>query len=144
MHTGPDAASQPVQPRNVDPLGVAVRVTAVPLGKLPVQVEAHPRPGGELLMVPEPLPLTFIVSTGPMAAPVLVKQTTFPVMYPVTMAPGAFWLEASLLVVTVAETSVAPQAWPVAVSRPLELTVIICVSFENQVTFAVMSLVTGG
>lgn len=90
------------------------------------------------------MPVNSIVSAGRTPPPAAVKQTTFPVMYPVTMAPGAFWLEASLLVVTVAETSVAPQAWPVAVSRPLELTVIICVSFENQVTLAVMSLVTGG
>jgi hypothetical protein len=125
VHTGPDAVSQPIQPWNVEPLGVAVKVTAVPLEKLPVQVEAHPRPRGELLMVPEPLPLKFIVSAGPTAAPLLVKQTTFPVMYPVTMAPDEDWLEASLLVVTVAETSVAPQVWPVAVSRPPEPTVII-------------------
>src|ERR1700739_3487772 len=49
-----------------------------------------------------------------------------------------------VFVLTVAETSVPPQDRPVAVSNPVELTVIICVSFEAQVTSLVMSLVTGG
>jgi hypothetical protein len=75
---------------------------------------------------------------------VLVKQTTFAVIDPVTMAPDEDSPPALLFVVTVAETREPPQAKPVAVSSPVELTENICVSFEAQVTLFVMSLVTGG
>jgi hypothetical protein len=40
---------------------------------------------------------------------------------------------ALVFVLTVAETSVAPHAFPVAVSKPVELTVNIWGVFENQV-----------
>ena len=43
-----------------------------------------------------------------------------------------------------AETSVLPQEPPVAVIVPVESTVTICGVFEFQVTWLVMSLVTGG
>jgi hypothetical protein len=68
------------------PVGVAVKVTVVPLGNAALQVLAQLRPEGELIMVPEPLPAKFAVRTGP-PEPELVKQTTFAVMKPVTMAP---------------------------------------------------------
>jgi hypothetical protein len=99
-------------------------------------------PKGELVTVPEPLPAKLTVRTG--APPVLVKQTTFAVIDPVTMAPDEDSPPALLFVVTVAETREPPQAKPVAVSSPVELTENICVSFEAQVTLFVMSLVTGG
>ena len=74
----------------------------------------------------------------------LVKQATFPVIDPVTMAPDDEIPPALELVFTVAETSVAPQARPVTVRSPEESTVIICGVFEFHVTWLVMSLVTGG
>jgi hypothetical protein len=49
-----------------------------------------------------------------------------------------------LFVLTVAETRVAPQEFPVAVSKPVELTVNIWGVFDDQVTSLVMSFVTGG
>jgi hypothetical protein len=65
-------------------------------------------------------------------------------MYPVTAAPDEETPDPSALVVTVAETKVPPQACPVAVNRPAELTVNICGVFDAHVTWLVMSLVTGG
>ena len=65
-------------------------------------------------------------------------------MYPVTIAPDEDTPLPSLFVVAVADTKVPPQAWPVADNRPPELTVNICGVFEVQVTWLVMSLVTGG
>jgi hypothetical protein len=65
-------------------------------------------------------------------------------MYPVTIAPDEDTPLPSLFVVAVADTKVPPQAWPVADNRPAELTVNICGVFEDQVTWLVMSLVTGG
>ena len=65
-------------------------------------------------------------------------------MYPVTIAPDEDIPPALELVCRVAETRVPPQVNPVTSSRPAEFTVIICVSFEDQVTSLVMSLVTGG
>jgi hypothetical protein len=75
---------------------------------------------------------------------VLVKQTTFAVIDPVTMAPDEDSPPALLFVVTVAETREAPHAKPVAVSSPLEVTENICVSLDAHVTWFVMSFVTGG
>jgi len=72
----PGIVSHPAQPPNVDPFGVAVRVTVVPLGKLAVQVVEQPSPPGELDTVPAPVPAKFTVRVGP----VPVKQTTFAVM----------------------------------------------------------------
>jgi hypothetical protein len=60
------------------------------------------------------------------------------------IAPDEEIPEPSELVVTVAEISVPPQLCPVAVAKPVELTVTICVSLDDQVTWFVMSLVTGG
>ena len=65
-------------------------------------------------------------------------------MDPVTTAPDEDTPLPSLLVVAVADTKVPPQAWPVAVSIPVGLTVNICGVFDAQVTWLVMSLVTGG
>jgi hypothetical protein len=120
--------------------GVAARVTVVPFGKLSTQliaVLAQLKPEVELVTVPVPLPRKFTVRVGSAPPPplvLLVKQTTFAVMYPVTIAPEDDRPDPSLLVWTVAETRVPPQARPVAVSRPDEFTVNICVSFEAQVT----------
>jgi hypothetical protein len=78
----PDMLSQPSQPPNVEvPVGEAVSVTVVPLGKLVVQVLAQPRPGGELVMVPEPVPANSTVRFwAEPPEPVVVKQTTLAVM----------------------------------------------------------------
>lgn len=140
VHSCPDTESQPAQPPNAEPFGVAVNVTAVPLAKLALHVVAQPRPAGELVMDPEPVPAKVTVRVGP--AP--LKQTTFAVIKPVTMAPVEDTFPMLLFVVTVADTRAFPQASPVAVSRPVELTVTRSCVFESQVTWSVMSLVTGG
>lgn len=95
--------------------------------------------------MPPPAKLSVRVgSPVPLPPPELTKQTTLAVMDPVTFAPEEDTPDASAFVVTVAETSVLPQAAPVAVSRPVELTVNICGVLEAQVTWFVISLVTGG
>ena len=87
IQTNPETESQFAQLPNVElPVGAAVNVTVLPLGNVALQVLAQLRPEGELTMVPEPLPAKFAVRTGP-PEPELVKQTTFAVMKPVTMAP---------------------------------------------------------
>jgi hypothetical protein len=128
--------------------GVAVSVTVVPLinawvmhGPGLLQV---PSPVGLLPTLPDPLAKVTLSAGFPLPPPDPVKQTTLPVMYPVTRAPEEESPPELVFVVNVAETSVAPQLSPVAVSSPVELTVIICVSFELHVTSLVMSLVTGG
>ncbi len=122
--------SHPVQlPKTDVPLGVAVRVTGVPVGNAcvtqgPGLEQLNPR--GELTTDPDPFPWNVKVSAGlllPLPDP--VKQTTFPVMYPVTTAPDDEIPPELLLVVTVAEIRVAPQASPVTVNMPDESTVII-------------------
>jgi hypothetical protein len=134
---------QPAHPPNV-PFGTAVKVTLEPVGKLPVQdvpgVAAHPRPDGELDIVPLPVPAKSTVTVGP----VPLKHTTLAVMEPVTTAPDELKPPSLVFVVAVAETSVAPHKSPVAVSRPAEVTVNIWTVFDSQVTWFVMSLVTGG
>jgi hypothetical protein len=63
-----------------------------------------------------------------MAGPPLpepVKQTTFPFMYPVTIAPDDDSPPSLLLVVTVAEIREPPHEIPVAVNSPAESTTII-------------------
>lgn len=140
----------PLHPPNKEAVtGVAVRVIGVPLAKLALHVVgwllAQLIPAGELVTVPVPLPGKLTVRIGdPPPEPVLVKQTTFAVMDPVTMAPDEDSPPALLFVVAVAETREPPHAKPVAVSSPVELTENICVSFDAQVTLLVMSLVTGG
>jgi hypothetical protein len=125
-HAVPDTESQPVQPPKVEPeFGVAVSVRLVPDGKLAVQVIAQLKPNGELTTVPEPMPVKSTVNATP------EKQMTAAVMFAVTIAPVEVWLPPSLLLVcTVAETKALPQAMPVAVSTPLELTVTTSGVFE--------------
>jgi hypothetical protein len=141
LHTSPDTLSQPDQATDVAlPVGVAVNVIAVPLAKFALHVDRQLLiPPGLLLTLPVPETLT--VRRGP-AVP--VKQTTFAVMLPVTMAPDDDRPPALLFVFTVAEMSVFPQARPVAVISPVEFTVTICGVFEDQITWFVMSLSTGG
>src|SRR6266480_4051079 len=140
VHACPDTESQPDQPPNVDPLGVAVNVRVVPLGKCALHVVAQLRPEGELVTVPEPGPgEKFTVRVGPEP-----KQTTFAVMLPVTIAPDESRFPELLFVVTVAETRALPQATPVTTNRPAGVTVTMSGVFEFQVTWSVMSLVTGG
>jgi len=55
-------------------------------------------------------------------------------MVPVTIAPDDEIPPTLLLVFTVAEIIVPPQAKPVGVIKPVELTVTICGVFELQVT----------
>ena len=140
--------SHPDQPPNDDvPFGVAVRVTDVLKGKSCVTQEVEQlKPLGLLATVPEPLPENANVNAGlPPPPPLeLVKQTTFPVIYPVTMAPEDEIPPSLEFLFTVAEISVAPQASPVTVRSPDESTVIICGVLEFQITWVVMSFVTGG
>ena len=55
-------------------------------------------------------------------------------MEPVTRAPDEDIFPALLFVVTVAEIRVLPQASPVAVITPVELTVTICGVLDTQLT----------
>lgn len=100
------------------PFGTAVKVTSVPVGKLPVQeppgVAAQPKPAGELEIVPVPVPAKFMVIVGP----VPVKQVTVASILPETTAPDDDTPEPSALVCTVAVMREPPQAVPVAVISP--------------------------
>jgi hypothetical protein len=139
VHTSPlpSTLSHPLHPPNA-PLGTAVNVTVVALAKEElVQLTdelAQLSPAGELVTVPEPVPAKLIVRLGPELPPppVPVKQTTLPVMNPVTTAPVEDIPPALVLVVNVAETSVPPHVNPVTVSRPEASTVIICMSFDAR------------
>jgi hypothetical protein len=66
------------QPANVDPfVGVAVRVTSVPLVKFAVHVDGQEIPAGELVTVPVPVPPSVTVSPTVVAdVPVPVKATS--------------------------------------------------------------------
>lgn len=143
VHAVPALMVHPDHPPNV-PLGTAVKVTVVPVGKLPVQEEPgvaeQPRPAGELEIVPVPVPAKSIVTVGP----VPVKQTTLAVMLPLTTAPEADRPEASALVCRAAEMIEPPHALPVTVNKPLDVTVMACGKLDAQVTWFVISLVTGG
>lgn len=139
----------PDQLPNVDPDdGVAVSVTGVLTGKACVTQGPgleQLNPDGLLVTVPEPMPLKVNVNAGlPPPLPEPVKQVTFPVIYPVTIAPEDEIPPLLVFVFTVAETSVAPQDWPVTVKSPEASTVIIWGVLEFHVTLSVMSLVTGG
>ena len=119
-----------VQLPNVDPAaGVAVSVTGVPTGKAWVTQGdglEQLNPEGLLETVPEPLPVNVNVNAGfPAPLPEPVKQVTFPVINPVTIAPEDEMPPVLVFVFTVADTSVAPQASPVTVRSPEESTVII-------------------
>jgi hypothetical protein len=104
-----------------------------------LQLFVQLRPAGELVTVPVPVPAKFTARIGPEA-----KHTTFAVMLAVTIAPEDDRPPLLLFVFTVAETRVFPQASPVAVISPVELTLTTCGVFEVQMTWFVMSLVTGG
>ena len=144
----------PLQPPNTDgATGVAVSRTVVSAGKLvthEICVLAQLNSEGETITVPVPPPAKLSVRVGsppPLPPPPpleLTKQTTLAVIEPVTTAPDADRPLASAFVCTVAEIRVLPQAAPVAVSRPVELTVNISGVLDAQVTWSVMSLVTGG
>lgn len=144
VHNVPDGDGQPPQVTDVDvPVGVAVNVIGVPLTKPALHVtavDAQLRPAGELVMLPVPGPKKFTVRIGP----VLLRHATFAVMYPVTIAPDEDMFPALVFVVTVAETRAFPQARPKGDSRPVELTVTMFGVLEAQVTWSVMSLITGG
>ena len=56
------------------------------------------------------------------------------VIYPVKIAPEEVRFPALVFVFTVAEIKVAPQAFPVAVTKPVGLTVTICMSSDPHVT----------
>jgi hypothetical protein len=94
--------------------------------------------------VPVPLPKNVTVKIAdPLLVP--VKQTTFAVVLPVTIAPDELRPLVLEFVWTVADTNApVPQTFPVAVSKPVELTVTIWVLSEPHVTWSVMSFVTGG
>lgn len=86
------AESHPAQFPNTDvPTGDAVRVRAVPLAywKRHGVGVAQLRASAVSVTVPAPFPPKVTVRTGEFAPPPPepVKQTTLPVMYPVTIAP---------------------------------------------------------
>lgn len=88
VHAWPFTESQPTQFPKTEPLfGTAFKITVVPFGKLVLHVLPHPSPAGELLTVPEPLPVKFTVRRGAPLPEPLPKHTTFAVMLPVTTAP---------------------------------------------------------
>ena len=62
------------------------------------------------------------------------KQTTLPVMEPVTSAPLEEIPPLLVLVVTVAVIKVLPQDWPTTVNIHDGSTVIICGLFDDHVT----------
>jgi hypothetical protein len=101
-----------------------------------------------LVTVPVPLPRTLTVRIGDAPPPpplVLVKQTTLAVIELVTTAPEEDTPDPSAFVVTVAEIRVfGPQTTPVTLISPVELTVTSWLSLDAQVTWSVISLVTGG
>ena len=99
-----------------------------------MSVLAQLSPGGALVTIPVPVPEKPSVRVGSPPPPpvVLVKQTTFAVMYPVTIAPDADKPLLSAFVFTVAEIRVPPHVSPVAVTRPVEFTVTMAGVFEDQ------------
>jgi hypothetical protein len=105
-------------------VGDAVSVTAVPVAKMNPQVAEQAIPAGLLTTVPVP-PRKFTIKLGP-TGPVPVKHTTVAVMKPVCIPPWAEFI--------VADTSVFPQALPVAVITPVVSTVTICGVLEFHVT----------
>ena len=140
VQVSPDTEPHPVHPPNV-PNGVAVSVTLLPVGnaalhRLAVLAQLSPR--GELVTVPWPVPANVTVRIGPLPPPppppVPVKHVTSAVIKPVTMAPDEDTPDPSLLVCTVADIRVPPQARPVAVTNPVELTVTIAGVLELHVT----------
>jgi hypothetical protein len=147
VHTSPDGDTE-LQPNQLTvvapPVGVAVNMIAVPFGKFTLHVDGQLIPNGELVTVPVPEPEKFTARTGSEPPPVPVKQTTFAVILPGTIAPDEDMPPALLLVVTVAVIREPPQKLPVAVIRPVELTVTICGVFEAQTAWSVISLVTRG
>lgn len=135
-----------VQLLNVDePVGMAVSITVLPTANCPTHdtgaTHEVAKPDGELVTVPNPAPAKVTVRV---ADPLPEKQITFPVIDPVTTAPEDESPPALVFVCRVADTSVVPHVNPVAVSRPVEFTVIIWVVLEAHATWFVMSLVTGG
>lgn len=128
---------------------VAVRNTVDPIVNAPTHGPGLEQlnPDGLLVTIPEPSIISvsaFVVLPPPPPPPEPEKQTTLAVIYPVMIAPEADRPWESLLVLAVAETNVLPHCSPVAVSKPVELTVNICGVFEDHVTWFVMSFVTGG
>ena len=146
IHVFPIAEVQPlIQFVVVEvPVGVAVKVTVLGIVKFAIHALGQLMPTGALTTVPVPVPriLTPRAALDPPEVP--VKQTTLAFISAVIIAPVEGRLPALWLVETVAEMRVPPQARPVAVINPEELTMTIWVSFEAQVTLSVMSLVTGG
>jgi len=81
---------QLVQLLNVDEVaGMAVSVTVEPAANTPthgvIATHAVLKPGGELVTVPNPVPLKVIVKAADPVVP--AKQVTFPVIEPVTIVP---------------------------------------------------------
>jgi hypothetical protein len=62
---GPVPEQPPLHPENVEPpVAVAVNVTELPLGKLPLQEALQVMPPGELLTMPPPAPAMVTVSAA--------------------------------------------------------------------------------
>jgi len=131
VHVSPDGV-QPDQVTDVElPVSVAVNVIAVPLAKFALHVDGQLMPDGLLLTLP--VPKMFTARSGP--EPVPVKQMTFAVIKPVTIAPDEDRFPALLFVFTVAEIRLSPHP-PLLVTtiRPVEVTVTKSGVSEPQVT----------
>lgn len=77
MVTAPVVHPVPLQPAKVEPdAGVAVRVTTVPLSKLEEHVAPQLMPGGELLIVPLPVPVEDTVRLNVAEAAAAVLQAS--------------------------------------------------------------------
>jgi len=150
----PVVESHPTHPPNVDPVfGAAVSVRLVPAGKDVEQKDAHPRPMGVVLIVPDPAPVNWTVIANmlplppphpPPAPPIPEAQVTLAVIEPVIMAPDDERPPSLLLVLTVAVTIEFPQSTPPGERAPVDVTTTTVGVFELQRTWLVIFFVTGG
>jgi len=116
VHTFPDVMSQPLfQVTDVEvPVGVAVNVIAVPLGKFALHVEGQLMPAGLLVIVPVPPDEMPTARSGP-EPPEPVMQVTFAVAVPNVTEPRDGLLG---LLKTVAEISMPVPQPSCEVAKP--------------------------
>jgi hypothetical protein len=141
----PLAVLHPFQLTEVDvPVGVPVKITPAPAVNVALHDEGVEQsiPAGELVTVPVPVPLKLTVKTGWGPAgvhPRLAGPSTVTNMKPTTTFPFLF----PPSVKTLAEMLAPPQSSP-AVRWPVLSTRATGVTSDAQITWLVMSLVSGG
>ena len=117
----------PDHPKKVLPeSGAAVNTTAVPLGKLAVQLPGQSIPAGELVTVPAPLPALFTVSWKGPPPPVLVPTVIVTEAEAVPPDPVAV---AVYVVVEVGLADIVPPLAPVVRLLPLVPVTLTVVAF---------------